>query len=148
MTSERSLWLTTRAHLSPFGRLVRVETPGTGGGVPDVVYCLVGRAGWLELKELDTWPVRPTTKVRIDHLTLEQVLFLEGWEAAGGSAHLLLQVGRQYLLLPPKIARAVHARELTRVEVEAAAVVNSTGKFPRGAVLRALGVRVRGADDA
>ena len=59
--SEAALWDMIRKPLRPLDPQ-RVEN-SCGKGTPDVNY--VG--GWLELKQQDNWPKRPTTKVRLDH---------------------------------------------------------------------------------
>lgn len=109
MSSERALWVTARRHLTPYGKLVRIENAASLG-TPDVCYCLLGRMGWLELKE-DRAP-RAGKPVRLESLKLEQVLFLEDWERAGGRAWLLAQLGRSYALLSPTEVRAVWRGEL------------------------------------
>lgn len=126
-----------RRALAPFGRLIRIESPITPG-IPDVYYRLRGVGGWVELKEHDGWPARPGTALRLPHLRLEQVIWLEAERAAGGMAFLLLQIGRDYVLLEPNVVRGVFRRELTRAAVTAAAVAHGQGRFPTAAVLRAL----------
>ncbi len=137
MTSERQLWHTTRRQLSDYGKLQRIESPLVSG-IPDVVYCLLGHTGWLELKEVDDWPVRPTTTLKIPSLTLEQVLFSESWSGVGGSAHLLLQVSRTYLLLTSSMMRKIFDQKAVRVEIELSALARGVGTFPRRPVVRAL----------
>ncbi len=140
MTSERSLWRTARRQLSSYGLLQRIESPLVRG-IPDVVYCLLGHAGWLELKEVDAWPARATTALNIPSLTLEQVVFSESWSGAGGSAHLLLQVSRTYLLLDFKMMRKIFERRAVQVEIELTALARGVGRFPKQAVVRTLGRR-------
>ena len=66
----------------------RIEN-SCGRGVPDINYI----GGWLELKQQDAWPKRPTTKVRLDHdLTLEQRIWINRREKKGGTVFVLLQV--------------------------------------------------------
>lgn len=139
MSSEHALWTTLRSNLSVYGRLQRIESPLVKG-IPDVIYCLLGQTGWLELKELGAWPVRPTTNLRIPTLELEQILFMETWEAApsNGSAHLLLQVDRTYLLLNSKMARKIYERSAVRAEIEANALVRGEAKLPTRALVKVL----------
>jgi anti-sigma factor ChrR (cupin superfamily) len=92
----------------------------------------------LELKELDNWPKRTTTTIKIPSLTIDQVLFLERWQASGGSAHLLLQVERTYLLLKTSTVRAIWATSATRGELEAQAVVKGEIRLPTLQLVRAL----------
>lgn len=136
MGSERGLWRTLRANLSPYGRLVRIESE-TEAGISDVAYCINGHAGWLELKEIAGWPKRSSTKVRVPSLTLDQVIFLERWVAAGGDAYLLLQVDSTYLLLTATAARALW-NGVPRAELENLALVEGTHHLPTLALVRAL----------
>lgn len=63
-------------------------------GYPDVEYI----GGTLELKAADAWPKREATPLRIDHYTTEQRVWHERRSAKGGRIHVLLQVGREFLL--------------------------------------------------
>lgn len=81
--SERSRVIAALAPLRAFSVENRVN-PGT----PDVAHL----HGWIELKQIEDWPKRPSTMVRIDHYTPEQRLFLRRWWEAGGLCHLLLRV--------------------------------------------------------
>ena len=72
-------------------------------GTPDVNYLF----GWIELKWLRAWPLRPTTPVRIDHFTKEQRLWLRRREFRGGNAFLLLQCRKEWLLLSGTVAAEV-----------------------------------------
>lgn len=139
MTSERSLWHTAKRRLSPYGSLERIESPLVKG-VPDVVYCLLSHTGWLELKELDAWPVRPLTPIRIPSLQLEQVLFMENWirRPSFGSAFLLLQVERSYLLVDAVLTRKIFERKAVRTDLELNADVIGHHKFPTGEIVRVL----------
>lgn len=74
---------------------VRIESRTTGSGTPDVNY----NHGWVELKYLKQWPVRPATKVRIDHYTKEQRSWAIQRTQAGGKVFLLLKVGPSEWLL-------------------------------------------------
>ncbi len=141
------LWASARRHLSPYGCLQRIET-STAPGVPDVAYCLLGASGWLELKEVASWPKKPETPLRLNSLTLDQVLWMERWERAGGSAHVLLQAGRDVLLLSPLFARRIYENRATRPALEAAALARGEGTFPTAALLRALSRRANASGSA
>jgi hypothetical protein len=84
-----------------------------GVGTPDVWTS----AGWIELKELDGWPKRPTTKVKINHFTEEQ----RGWQRKhdflGNRAFVLIKVGRLEWLLLDGVWAAVHINYCTRQEL-------------------------------
>ena len=141
MTLENNLWRVVRAKLSPFGELARVENR-LAAGTPDV--CLVVRArasepartAWLELKALPAWPKRARSPVVAPHLTLEQVLWLERWDAAGGRAGLLAQVAQTYLLLDPPAVRAWHGGGLARIDLLELARYHQRALFPTTEVLR------------
>ena len=138
--SESAFWTVVRKHLSPYGRLVRLESGLTEPGIPDVAYCFLGSAGWLELKSVAEWPKRATTPLRIDHLTLEQVLFLETWtrHPSRGQAHGLFRIDHDYLLLDAPLVRAVLERQVMRAQLIKRAVVHGAGIFPTVAIVKAL----------
>lgn len=136
--SERALWTNTRKHLAPYGRLLRIESGLTEQGIPDVIYCIRGHTGWLELKFVKTWPLRESTPLRVDHLTLEQVLFAETWSAAGGTVHTLIQVERSYFLLDAPMTRRLQERAVTRLQMASGAVAHGEGTFPTVPVVKAL----------
>jgi hypothetical protein len=83
-----------------------VENP-VDPGFPDVEYI----GGLLELKEVDEWPARADTILRIEHYTQEQRIWHERRAHHGGRIHVLLQVGREYLLFKGAVA----AQHLGRV---------------------------------
>ena len=85
-------------------------------GTPDVNYI----GGWLELKWLRRWPKRPETPVVIEHWTTEQQVWITRRAHRGGQVHVLLQVGREYLLLGAKMA-AVELGSAPRGRLVAAA---------------------------
>lgn len=138
---ESGLWKTFKANLSPFGKVKRLED-SLEAGTPDVIYTLANMRdrrrvmGWVELKQLPAWPVRDSTPVRINHLTLEQVIFAEEWEP---HVYMLLGVGREdFALLAPGTVRAIYERRLTSEGVFMESEVFSRGKFPTGEILRCL----------
>lgn len=95
---------------------VRVENM-LGKGTPDVNYT----GGWIELKQQDKWPVRATTKVKLNHdLSLEQRIWLSRRERKGGTTWVLLQIARDYMLFTGTVAAEVIG-ECTQEELKAAA---------------------------
>jgi len=102
--SEDSLWKMERDKLSSFGILKRIEHKHELGW-PDVLYVLRRPApfhdqratGFIENKQLDGWPIRASSVVRIPSLTRDQANWLGAWSKAGGRAALGLQVGSEYL---------------------------------------------------
>lgn len=110
--SEARAWESLRPLLSGH-HAVRIESGMTGSGIPDVNYSV----GWIELKYLPEWPVRPTTKVRVGHYTKEQRAWATQRAKAGGRVFFLLKVGeREWLLLAGEVA-ARYVGKLTRTEL-------------------------------
>lgn len=98
--SERTMWDATRPLLSGL-HPVRIESLITPGN-PDVNYSI----GWMELKNIEDWPVRPATPVRVDHYTQEQRTWMLQRKAAGGRVFLLLRIEktREWLLFDGRAA--------------------------------------------
>lgn len=140
---ESAFWSTVRTHLSPFGKLVRIENP-TEPGTADVFYSLrrPGRnavaIGWFELKSVDAFPARPSTPLRIEHLTKEQADFARDWSAIGVPVHMLLRAPPWVLMFDARGIRGVYGRTVTAGDAPAVAVVAARGKFPTGPILRRL----------
>lgn len=121
MTSESGLWNTFKRNLSPYGKLVRIES-STGLGIPDV-NCLfqltaLGKPieGWIELKEAD-WPKRDSTPLLIPKLSREQVIWQNDWYEAGGRVGTVLQVGRDYFYLTPVQLKVVFYRQMFKSQL-------------------------------
>ena len=53
MPKEASLWGLVKDHMPKEIHSQRIETGGTGKGVPDVNYCHEGKEVWIELKSID-----------------------------------------------------------------------------------------------
>lgn len=88
-------------HLRPL-HPIRVENaafPGT----PDLCYV----EGWIELKECPSWPSGPQWPMRVPHFRPEQRIWLRRRVEHGGRAHLMLKVGRDWLLLAGDVAASV-----------------------------------------
>lgn len=141
---EATFWRSVSLNLSPFGKMVRVEN-GAGAGTPDVAYVLtrpkpgsLPASGWIELKQLDDYPTKPMTPIVLKHLTLEQVLFAEDWSAAGGRAWMLLKATPWILLFDVVGIRGVYEKNVAAADGPAIARVAGFGKFPTGALLKAL----------
>lgn len=115
--SEANLWDDLRQSLGSFGVLARIENL-VDKGTPDVTYVLRGVgltrvSGMLELKHVDRW----NDLLRIKGLSLEQVLWHETWEKAGGRCGVLLRVGTRgglHILMPPAMIRSAYERRLLR----------------------------------
>lgn len=147
MSSEAGLWAALQKHAGPLLHLRRVENR-CDKGTPDVAWCgrlpdgrrhgvtvYRTRSGWLELKE-GSWPARPSTPLHLPKLYQEQPLWALAWERAGGHAAALLQLDRDYLLVPPAELRAIYHRARTRAQL--AEYVLGSGAFPTTELLRRL----------
>lgn len=77
---------------------VPVENPACPG-TPDINYI----GGWLELKYVKRWPSRGGN-LRIKHFTPQQRIWLRRRCMKGGVVHLLLQVGRTWVLFGGEVA--------------------------------------------
>jgi hypothetical protein len=136
--AETAVWAALRKHLRPKGHIIRIEN-STERGTPDVNYCLDGVEGWIELKEIDAWPVRANTCVRLDHYTNYQRIWHQLRSYANGRIHVLIHVpaARQWLML--RGLDAVKALgSCTRERLEELACVNVTGPYPGAQILAEL----------
>ena len=104
--SEALLWTRTRRALNIIdskGTYLRIED-ALNEGISDVHYCFrdansISVTGWIELKHLDEWPKRASTKVKVRHYTDEQRGCIADYNHSGGRASMLLQVGDDILFL-------------------------------------------------
>lgn len=77
-------------------------------GIADVSFVSTNRVhGWMELKQIDEWPKRESTILKIDHYTDDQRLWLKRKGKAGGHVWLFVKVGRDYLLFDWEAAQRV-----------------------------------------
>lgn len=109
-------------HLDP----IRVENPAHPG-TPDINFCgpnwvpfLPPIEGWIELKEIASWPCRASTIVRMEHFTNQQRIWLERRWRHSGAAWLLVKVDQTWLLFSGETGARVAGR-VVREELEAAA---------------------------
>lgn len=89
---------------------ISVENPAYPG-TPDINYL----HGWLELKQVEDWPVRGGP-LRLPHYTQEQRLWALRRMKAGGRCYLLLRVNRDWMLFDGATA-AQHLGHRTRDEL-------------------------------
>jgi hypothetical protein len=73
---------------------IPVENPKCPG-TPDISYI----GGWVETKALDEWPKKEKTPLRVDTFTDKQRIWLKKEAACGGNAFVMLQIGKEYLIL-------------------------------------------------
>lgn len=119
MTEKNTVWLPARRALSPYGVLKRVENR-VDTGTPDVAYSLLGAAGWWE------------SKSDLSTLTLDQVLWAEGWAGSGGLCHLLYRHRSGWALYDAGGTRALYVNADPK---EASLLWTTVASFPVREVL-------------
>ena len=135
--SEAALWRVFRQHIGPYGHVVRHENR-VEAGTPDVSYTIQGVSGWIELKQLDEPPKRPTTSISITHLTKEQILWAQKERKAGGRMWMLLKVGQSFALCDPDLMERIYRREVLMEDLRFLSRVLGHGRFPVEDVVRCL----------
>ena len=103
-----------------------VENPANPG-TPDVSYV----DGWIELKQIDSWPASEATPVRISHYTPQQRIRARKRWKKGGNVFWMLQVRNDWLLLDGDVAAELYDEERdnpTRAELYSKARVTWTGQ--------------------
>ncbi len=135
--TEQNLWRYLRPRLEPFGRLKRIEN-STENGTPDLYYLLRGYPGWVELKFRPNEPARATTPVTFDHLTIDQVNWLEEEHRHGGRASILMQVERHYMIIGTDLVRPLYERRLTLMMLKTKALYHTIGMIRPAEMVRCL----------
>lgn len=120
---ERSMWEAIRPAFAGL-HAVRIESGAIAEGTPDVNLV----SGWMELKYIDAWPVRPSTPVRVDHFRTEQRAWLKARYAAGGRTWVLLKIGENDWLLFDGFKAACRLGYLDTAETKALALARWTRK--------------------
>ena len=118
--NEATLRNYLRPRLEAKGVLTTHHEDALNSGIPDLSYSGGGVHGWIELKWLESWPVRAATIVRIPHYTKEQKHFLLTRGRTGGRCWLLLRVGREHLLFDHERAQYVGDKEKIILSVRSA----------------------------
>jgi hypothetical protein len=101
-----------------------VENPAQPG-TPD----LFTLAGWFELKEIDKWPARPRTIVRVDHFKQHQREWLRDHCQRGGSCYLMLKVGRKEWFIFDGVWAASHLGTVDQETLRDAALFEMTSGY-------------------
>lgn len=82
-------------------------------GTPDVNYI----GGWVELKVLEHWPVRPSTKLKVPCFTPQQRVWLSRRWLRGGAAYFLILINKDWLLFDGDIAGRFVGRDFDKNEM-------------------------------
>lgn len=110
MATETTLWKYLHPKfkaLEPRSKFQRIESGGTGVGIPDVQYCIAGKAGWTELKIL-TVTNREKITLRIRK---EQAIWLSEYCQADGRCSILAGWPKKsrgwigFFVIPGKLAQ-------------------------------------------
>ena len=96
-------------------------------GWPDVVYRVESTTGLMELKYVQQWPKRSTTKVKFK-ATAAQIQQLKNWYGKNGTgqSYGLLGVDREWFLLDVSTVEIAYERGLTQEELRTSALVSGT----------------------
>ena len=95
--NESGMWKTLYLHMRGLWHAQRHEDIYSSG-IPDVSYAIDGICGWIELKYIKEWPKRPTTIIRVKHLTKQQRLWLRQRGKRCDNVFLFLRVNYDWLL--------------------------------------------------
>jgi len=81
-------------------------------GTPDINFCYKGKEGWIEVKVVDHWPVRPTTTLSVAKFSPQQRLFFRLGATAGRSVWLVIysKKEKEYLVLAGLDAMVIDQR--------------------------------------
>ena len=77
-------------------------------GVPDSSYGLSQINGWVEHKYIGSWPVRPSTKIKIG-LRKDQVFWMEKRQKTGGRCFILIGVESEIFLFSGDLVRELYS---------------------------------------
>jgi hypothetical protein len=99
--SENQLWNTMRQQMgaNKYWREATRHEDALQKGIADVSYIsTLGQHGWIELKQVNEWPKRESTILRIDHYSDDQRMWLKRKGKAGAFTWLFVKVQRDYML--------------------------------------------------
>ena len=85
-------------------------------GIPDLSYGAKGVNGWIELKQIASWPKKDDTLVKPQHYTAEQVNWLVRRGKKGGCCWVLVRVGKDEHFLFSFIYARMVQKGMTRLD--------------------------------
>lgn len=97
--NESGLWAYIKRGMLGYWHATRIES-SAGNGVPDVNFAMFesGNQGWVELKYIDEWPKRLTTKVKLP-LRPEQKLWINVRGKISGNIWVIIRIQEHFFLL-------------------------------------------------
>lgn len=78
-------------------------------GIPDISYGMSGINGWIELKQIERWPVKAETLVKPKHYTPEQVNWLVDRGNKGGHCFVIVKVHCHIFIFGHHVARDIRS---------------------------------------
>ena len=94
---ESSFWQYIRKGMLGRWHATRLES-SAGNGVPDVSFGMINLNGFIELKHINEWPKRGTTKVKLP-LRNEQKLWIKTRGQMAGNVWVLVRIEDYFFLL-------------------------------------------------
>lgn len=129
MFREKNLWTWLYGGLGSRGHFTRVENVAAEG-TPDVNYAIHSREGWMELKSVESLPVRPTTPVfKSCGLRPAQLEWIVQRTRASGTVFILAKAGDSVWLVPGY--HAVRFNLATLRDLQNLAVWQHAGRMSR-----------------
>lgn len=121
---EQKAWDSFKRGIDPRKlKAYRIENLYSGDGMADTLIQNRNKGVfWLELKAMEDWPVRETTKPLRGIFEPGQLGFGQSWLFWGGWSFVLLRVGTEFYLLDPRL----DLENMTRAQIVTSAV--RTGK--------------------
>ncbi len=110
-------------------------------GTPDIAFIY----GWIELKDVDKWPVHDYTPLRIRHFTPQQRVWIARHAKRGGNVWVLLRINSDWLLFEGTVA-ATHLGYRTQKELRALAARTWNKRLNEEELIALVSRRKKGSD--
>lgn len=110
-----------------------VENP-VRPGTPDLNYI----EGWVELKVLESWPVRAATKIKVPCFTGQQRVWLKRRWDRGGASYFLILIDKDWLLYDGNMAGSHVGKDWDKNEMILNARMYCEGQLDKAKLYRIL----------